>query len=38
MRIIDFYEERNKLTTVKSNAGIDEVFKKIDNIVKEKVL
>jgi len=38
MRILDFYKELNKLTTVKSNAGIDEVFKKIDNIVKEKVL
>lgn len=38
MEILDFYEERKKLTTVKSHASIDEVFKKIDNIVKEKVL
>ncbi len=38
MELLDFYEERNKLTTVKSHASIDEVFKKIDNIVKEKVL
>lgn len=37
-KLIEFYEEENKLTTVKSDAGIEEVFKKIDKIVKEKVL
>ncbi|MFO7814668.1 MAG: adenylate kinase [Halanaerobiales bacterium] len=37
-RLIDFYNERDKLVTVKSNAGIEEVFKKIDKIFKEKVL
>src|SRR6056297_795699 len=36
--LIDFYEEEDKLATVKSDAGIEEVFEKIDEIVKEQVL
>ncbi len=36
--LIDFYEEEDKLATVKSDAGIEEVFEKIDEIVKEQAL
>lgn len=37
-KLIDFYADEGKLTTVKSDAGIEEVFKKIDDIVRKKVL
>lgn len=37
-RLIDFYDKKDKLAKIKSNAGIDEVFKEIDRILKEKVL
>mgnify|MGYP002396525253 CR=1 FL=1 len=37
-KLIDFYDQENKLAEVNSDAGIEEVFEKIDEIVKEKVL
>ncbi|MBS3810852.1 MAG: adenylate kinase [Halanaerobiales bacterium] len=37
-RLIDFYDKRDKLAKINSNAGIDEVFKEIDRILKEKIL
>ncbi len=37
-KLIEFYKNENKFAEVQSDAGIDEVFEKIDKIVKEKVL
>ncbi|MCF8008554.1 MAG: adenylate kinase [Halanaerobiales bacterium] len=37
MKLIEFYKKRSKLITVKSDAGINEVFDKINDIIKEHV-
>lgn len=36
-KLTDFYDNEDKLARVKSDAGIEEIFKKIDKIIKEKV-
>lgn len=37
MKLIEFYKKRSKLAMVKSDAGINEVFDKINDIIKEHV-